>query len=320
MTFDAIVGNPPYQIADGGNNASAMPVYQRFVELATTIEPHYASMIMPSRWYSGGRGLDDFRANIMNDTRMRVLYDYASSDYCFPGVDISGGICYFLWDKDYDGPCTVTNAESQIAHSVKRYLNEFPILVRSNAAISIIDKVARRKEQTLDTFVSSQKPFGLRTFARPDENGDLTLRWNGGKGPISSDKVTGGTELIDKWKVIVSRVLYEHGGKADKNGQSRILSILEMLGPKEVCSETYIVVDSYDTEAEAAGLYSYLKTKFARFLIMQATSSIMITRGCFMFVPIQNFAEEWTDEKLYKKYELTEDEIAFIESTIRVME
>lgn len=320
MTFDAIVGNPPYQIADGGNNASAMPVYQRFVELATTIEPHYASMIMPSRWYSGGRGLDDFRANIMNDTRMRVLYDYASSDYCFPGVDISGGICYFLWDKDYDGPCTVTNAESQIAHSVKRYLNEFPILVRSNAAISIIDKVARRKEQTLDTFVSSQKPFGLRTFARPDENGDLTLRWNGGKGPISSDKVTGGTELIDKWKVIVSRVLYEHGGKADKNGQSRILSILEMLGPKEVCSETYIVVNSYDTEAEAAGLYSYLKTKFARFLIMQATSSIMITRGCFMFVPVQNFAEEWTDEKLYKKYELTEDEIAFVESTIRVME
>ena len=100
MTFDAIVGNPPYQIANGGNNASAMPVYQRFVELATTIEPHYASMIMPSRWYSGGRGLDDFRANIMNDTRMRVLYDYASSDYCFPGVDISGGICYFLWDKD----------------------------------------------------------------------------------------------------------------------------------------------------------------------------------------------------------------------------
>lgn len=320
MTFDAIVGNPPYQIADGGNNASAMPVYQRFVELATTIEPHYASMIMPSRWYSGGRGLDDFRANIMNDTRMRVLYDYASSDYCFPGVDISGGICYFLWDKDYDGPCTVTNAESQIAHSVKRYLNEFPILVRSNAAISIIDKVARRKEQTLDTFVSSQKPFGLRTFARPDENGNLTLRWNGGKGPISSDKVTGGTELIDKWKVIVSRVLYEHGGKADKNGQSRILSILEMLGPKEVCSETYIVVNSYDTEAEAAGLYSYLKTKFARFLIMQATSSIMITRGCFMFVPVQNFTEEWTDEKLYKKYELTEDEIAFIESTIRVME
>lgn len=184
----------------------------------------------------------------------------------------------------------------------------------------LLIRLQEKKEQTLDTFVSSQKPFGLRTFARPDENGDLTLRWNGGKGPISSDKVTGGTELIDKWKVIVSRVLYEHGGKADKNGQSRILSILEMLGPKEVCSETYIVVNSYDTEAEAAGLYSYLKTKFARFLIMQATSSIMITRGCFMFVPVQNFAEEWTDEKLYKKYELTEDEIAFIESTIRVME
>lgn len=320
MKFDAIVGNPPYQIADGGNNASAMPIYQKFVELATAVEPHYISMIMPSRWYSGGRGLDDFRTTIMNDIRMRVLYDYASSDYCFPGVDISGGICYFLWDKDYNGPCTVTNAESQVARSVKRYLNEFPILVRSNAAISIIDKVADKKEKTLDTFVSSQRPFGLRTFARPDKSGELTLRWNGGKGPISSDKVTGGTEFIDKWKVIVSRVLYEHGGKADKNGQSRILSILEVLGPKEVCSETYIVVNSYETEAEAIGLYSYLKTKFARFLIMQATSSIMITRGCFMFVPIQDFSKPWTDQELYKKYGLTEDEITFIESTIRVIE
>ena len=230
------------------------------------------------------------------------------------------GICYFLWDKEYNGPCTVINAESKIVHSTKRYLNEYPILVRSNASISIIDKVMSKKEETLDAYVSSQKPFGLRTFARPDEDGEITLRWNGGKGLISKDKVTCGAELIDKWKVIVSRVLYEHGGKADKNGQSRILSILELLQPKEVCSETYIVVNSFDTETEAIGLYSYLKTKFARFLIMQATSSIMITRGCFMFVPIQDFTETWTDEKLYKKYELTEDEIAFIESTIRVME
>ena len=201
-----------------------------------------------------------------------------------------------------------------------RYLNEFPILIRSNRATSIAKKVLALSSETIDAFVSSQKPFGLRTYARPDDVGELILRWNGGKGPIKKDKVTTGIELINKWKVIVSRVFFEHAGKTDKSGQSRVLSVLEILKPKEVCSETYIIVGSFDSEKEATNLYNYLKTKFVRFLILQASSSIMIAKGSFCLVPTQDFTYDWTDEDLYKKYGLNQEEIDFINGMIRPMD
>lgn len=186
--------------------------------------------------------------------------------------------------------------------------------------IRIINKVLYGGPQTLDKKVSSKKPFGLRTFVRPDETGDLVLRWNGGKGPIKRAKVVAGSHLIDKWNVIVSRVSYEHGGNTDKNGQRRVLSILETLKPGEVCTETYIIVDSFSSCAEAENLDSYLRTKFVRFLISQATSSIMITKSNFIFVPIQDFSKPWTDEELFEKYGLTDDEITFILGMIKPME
>ena len=320
MKFDVIIGNPPYQLNDGGNNASAIPLYQKFIKQSLKLSPRYLSMIIPSRWFSGGRGLDEFRSSMINDTHLRKLYDFENAGECFPGVDISGGVCYFLWDRQYDGPCTFVNVESENENTSTRYLNKYPILVRSNKAIPIIDKVASFGEKTLDKKVSSQKPFGLRTFVRPDDSGELMLRWNGGKGPIKREHVTSGIELINRWNVIVSRVFFEHGGQVDKNGQRRVLSVLEILKPMEVCTETYIVVDSFESETKARNLYAYLQTCFARFLILQATSSIMITRNCFIFVPIQDFSERWTDEKLYAKYGLTKDEIDFIESMIKPME
>lgn len=320
MKFDVIIGNPPYQLSDGGNNASAMPIYQKFIEQAQKLNPRYLTMIIPSRWYSGGRGLDNFRKKMIADIHIKELHDYANADECFPGVDISGGICYFLWDSHYRGPCKVINVENGEVDTAVRYLNEYPIMIRSNRAVPIIDKILINSPQTLDTRVGSQKPFGLRTFARPDESGDLVLRWNGGKGPLKHQAVTAGKELINQWNVIVSRVFYEHGGKVDKNGQRRVLSILEVLNPGEVCTETYIVVDSFSSEIEANNLWAYLKTKFARFLILQATSSIMITRNCFMFVPIQDFSIAWTDEMLYNKYGLNEEEVFFIESMIKPMD
>ena len=313
MKFDVIVGNPPYQMSDGGNNASAIPVYQKFVEQAIKLQPSYLTMIIPSRWFSGGRGLDKFRQTMLNDTRIRELHDFVNAEDCFPGVDISGGVCFFLWDKHYNGPCKMFNHLRNESTYAMRELNEFPILIRSNEATKIVKKIVGFGEEKLDKYVSSQRPFGLRTFARPDDNGELILRWNGGKGPIQREKVVVGREIIDKWKVIVSRVFYEHAGKIDKNGQARILSILEILQPKEVCSETYIVINSYDTEEEATNLYNYLKTKFARFLILQATSSIMIAKTSFCFVPVQDFTKPWTDEELYSKYDLADNEIALIE-------
>ena len=320
MKFDVIIGNPPYQLSDGGNNASAIPIYDKFIEQSKKLNSRYLVMIIPSRWYSGGRGLDKFREAMLNDRHIVELVDYANADDCFPGVDISGGVCYFLRDNSYDGPCTVTNVNGDQSYSAQRYLNQYPILIRSNKAIGIINKVTARKEETLFKLVRSQKPFGLRTYEKPEKEGNLILRWSGGKGPISDKKVTSGCDMIDKWKVIVSRVFFEHGGKADKNGQNRVLSILEILKPSEICTETYVVVGCFDSEEVAKNMYKYLQTKFARFLILQATSSIMINRNGFAFVPIQDFSISWTDEALYTKYDLNSEEISFIESMIRSME
>ena len=319
MTFNAIVGNPPYQEMDGGNNASAIPIYQKFIEQAISVNPKYISMIIPSRWFAGGRGLDKFRDLMMNNTHIRKLREYSDSKFIFQTADISGGICYFLIDNEYDGPCEVTNVDNGQKTSKERYLNEFSIIVRSNKAIDILHKVLSRNEDLLSNHVSAMKPFGLRTYEKPDETGKLILRWNKGKGPVEEDRITAGHTYIDKWKVISSRVFFEHAGQPDKNGQYRVLSVLEVLQPKEVCTETYVIIDAFDSQIQAENLYKYLKTKFARFLILQACSSIMVTKASYIFVPVQDFTSEWTDPMLYKKYELSQEEINCIESTIRDM-
>lgn len=319
MKFDVICSNPPYQLSDGGNNASAMPIYQKFVEQAKKLNPRYITMIIPSRWYSGGRGLENFRSTMINDLRIRKLVDYTNSSECFPGVDISGGICYFLWERDYEGACEVTNIENGTLNSMMRPLNQFPVLIRDNCAVNILQKVIAKNEPLLKDRVSGQRPFGLRTFARPQETGELMLRWNGGVGPFNINDVPAGHDMIDEWKVIVSRVFYEHGGQTDKNGQRRVLSILETLKPKEICTETYIVVDHSSSEKHAKNLKAYLSTNFVRFLILQASSSIMISKNSFMFVPIKDMSRTWTDNELFDEYRLTEKEREYINSVIRPM-
>lgn len=320
MKFDAIVGNPPYQEMDGGNNASAVPLYQLFMEQAILVEPHYISMIMPARWYSGGRGLDKFRSEMLNDERLCKMMDFSDSNDCFPGVDIAGGVCYFLWDKSAHGECKVISVHNGKQSISERKLNEYDTFIRFKEAISIIKKIQLRESKFYSERVSSQKPFGLRTYVKPTESGDIKLRYSGGIGPFNRADVTSGLDWIDKWKVTMSYLTYDHAGRPDKNGQRRIFSTMDILPPEMVCTETYIVIDCFDTEQEAKNLMGYLKTRFVRFLVAQLAATQHLSKATFGFVPVQDFTEEWTDEKLYKKYELTEDEIAFIESTIRVME
>lgn len=320
MKFDAIVGNPPYQEMDGGNNASAVPLYQLFMEQAILVEPHYISMIMPARWYSGGRGLDKFRSEMLNDERLCKMMDFSDSNDCFPGVDIAGGVCYFLWDKSAHGECKVISVHNGKQSVSERKLNEYDTFIRFKEAISIIKKIQLRESKFYSERVSSQKPFGLRTYVKPTESGDIKLRYSGGIGPFNRADVTSGLDWIDKWKVTMSYLTYDHAGRPDKNGQRRIFSTMDILPPETVCTETYIVIDCFDTEQEAKNLMAYLKTRFVRFLVAQLAATQHLSKATFGFVPVQDFTEEWTDEKLYKKYELTEDEIAFIESTIRVME
>ena len=317
MKFDVIISNPPYQLSDGGNGASARPLYHMFVNQAKKLGPRYLTMIIPARWYSGGKGLDEFRQAMLNDARIRRLIDYTDSKDLFPGVDIAGGICYFLWDRDHPGICTYTNNYNGSVTTIDKPLNEYATFIRYPIADGIISKVTALHEKTMDTMVTTRKPFGLATNVLPMPRGDLTLRYNKGTGPFMRSSITTGRDYIDKWKVMISYLSAEHAGQPDKSGQFKVLSTMEILPPLHICTETYLLAGCFQSENEANNLLSYLKTKFARFIVAQIAVSQHITKNSFSFVPIQDFTRAWSDSELYKKYQLTEDEITFIETMIK---
>ena len=320
MQFDVIIGNPPYQMSDGGNSASAMPIYQLFVEQAKKLNPRYLSMIIPARWFGGGKGLDDFRRETLNDDRYRVIVDYENANECFAGVDIAGGVCFFMWDRDHRGLCNVvTICNGQRTETIRK-LNEFGTFIRRAEALHIVQKVLAKKEKLMSDIVSSSKPFGLRTYVRPQEKGDIKLRWQNGEGPYKRSEITVGVEMIDKWKVITSYVGYDHAGNPGKDGKRKVFNKIDILPPGTICNETYLVINSFKTKYEAENMVGYMKTMFFRFLVSQLMFSHHITKTAYQLVPLQDFSHPWTDEMLYKKYDLDKDEIAFIESMIRPME
>lgn len=320
MQFDVIIGNPPYQLSDGGFGRSATPIYHKFIQQAKKLSPRYLSMIIPSRWFAGGKGLNEFRAEMLNDDRIREIVDYEDASEVFPGVDIAGGICYFLWERDSRGLCEIKNVHNGEAVVSVRSLNEFHTFIRHGQAVPIIRKVTAKGDKSMSEQVSSRKPFGLPTNARPLKRGDLILRWNNGEGPYSRKDITVGVDMIDKWKTITSKVSYDHAGQPDKNGMRKVLSIVDVLPPGTICTETYIIAGAFDRREEAENLAHYLRTRFVRFLVSQLSFSQDITKDRFYFVPVLNMTTLWTDEDLYKRYGLTEDEISFIKSKIRLMD
>ena len=323
MKFDVIVGNPPYQLDDGGNSASAKPIYHLFVEQAKRLKPRYLTMIIPARWYAGGKGLDDFRTSMLSDNRIRSIVDYPDSSDCFNGVNIAGGVCYFLWSRDEHGKCQVTNMKGESTlNSEPRELNEFPVFVRDNTAIHIVRKIRTKKEKTLDSIVSSRNAFNLPS----NENGhskqqsdDYSLLSSRGNSYISRSHVSDRDRLIDKYKVVITYAM-SGGNKPGSDGKYQIISSLTVLPPNAVCTETYLILDSFANQTMAENYASYIRTKFVRFLLLQALTSIHITKNVFLFVPAQDYSHPWTDELLYKKYGLTQDEIAFIDTLIRPVE
>ena len=313
----AIIGNPPYQVLDGGNAASAVPVYNRFVGLAKSLNPKYLSMIIPAKWYNGGKGLDAFRKEMLSDKHLACLFDYIDGHDCFPTVDIAGGICYFLRDADHNGLCRVTTQQLGERIITQRELDTDDVFIRHTKAITILEKIKKLTSSFLTIY--PRKPFGLPTNARPTSSGNIKLRYNGGIGVFQSDLVDVNTNLIEKWKVITSRLTVEHAGKADKSGQKRIISTLEILEPNTVCAETYLLLATFDTKNESLNFYNYIKTRFVRCLISMITSTQQLSRTNFRFVPVQDFTHPWTDADLYAKYSLTADEIDYIERTTKAM-
>ena len=324
MKFDVIISNPPYQLSDGGGGAgkSAAPIYHCFVNQAKKLLPRYLSMIIPSRWFNGGKGLDDFRRSMLNDDHMALIVDYSDSKDCFPsGVDIPGGICYFLWDSHHSGTCTVTNVAKDGSRITEdRVLNEFDTFIRQNRAVDIVKKVQLKGETMMSEIVSSRKPFGLESRQQFDPDGDIILRNSSGLGLVKSTRLLSGFDIVDKWKVIVSKVSFEHAGVPDKEGKMRVLSVIQKLEPHSACTESYLVAGAFDSDNEANNMISYLNTKFTRFLIMQMLASMNMSKSSYSFVPVQDWTKPWTDKELYTKYGITDDEIAFIDSIIKPMD
>ena len=316
MKFDVIIGNPPYQLRDGGHGASAIPLYDKFVQQAKKLNPCYLAMIIPSRWFAEGKGLGKFRQEMLNDDRIRKIVDFEDASEVFLSVDIAGGVCYFLWERDSTGLCEVVNICRGVENVSVRRLNEFDTFIRHDKAIPIIRKVLSKNEPTMDQQVSLSKPFGLRTFARPQASGDIFLRWRDGVGFYNRKNIAVGVEMIDRWKVIALRTA---DGDPGKDNKRRVFPRIEILPPKTVCTETYIVVGSYNAKYEAENMVAYMKTKLFRFLVSQFVYSCNITKKSYAFVPILDMSIRWTDEMLCERYDITPEEFAFIESKIRPM-
>lgn len=318
MKFDVIIGNPPYQLSTQQDSKQAKPIYNLFVEQAKKLKPRYLSMIIPSRWFAGGMGLNQFRENMLNDTQMKKIVDFSDSRDCFSGVDIAGGVCYFLWERNYNGLCEVASNISNNIYSSQRKLNEYGTFVRYQPAVEILRKIRQYDESSIADIISPVRPFGIPTKAR-GEGGNIKLIHSKGIGFISQSEVTVNKDWIDKWKVITSKASHDHAGQPDKDGKRRVLSRTEIIEPNTVCTESYIVLGCFKSNIEAQNCYKYVITKFVRFLVSLLSFSQDITRDKFSFVPMQNFSKPWTDEELYAKYGLTEDAIAFIDSMIRPM-
>ena len=335
MQFDVIIGNPPYQLNTDGFGVQARPIYQQFVEQAKALNPRFLSMVIPARWFAGGMGLDEFREAMLNDNRLREIYDYLTASDVFPGVGLKGGVCYFLWDRDNPGLCRVTTSykDEPQSISIRPLLEEgADVFIRFNEGLSILKKVAATEIGNIKSLalpepkkfmrlVSSIGAFGLESTFRGKEHeskGDLKVYRNGGVGYVARSAITKEQAVFDKWKVFIGRAAPGTGNK--DTYPHKIISTPFIGEPGSISSWTYMYIGPFDSKAEAESVLSYLSCRLTRLLILLHKPSQDTTRKVYTFVPMQVWNREWTDEDLYAKYGISENEIAFVEKVVRKMD
>ncbi len=323
MQFDVIIGNPPYQMKGGAGGSSDSSIYHLFVEQAKKLEPKFLSMVVPSRWLAGGRGLDEFRKEMLSSNKLLRLVDFPVSKEVFPGVEVKGGICYFLWSSAHKGACDVTVVRGDEETSSSRQLDEFDVFVRDPRAVGILHKVVNKAHQGMDTLVSNREPFKLESnfdgFHDKKKSGDIAIHYvRGGKrgiGFMPRGTITKNADLIDKWKLLVPKAGSDGGQKIPDS----VLGKPWLSSPPSVCTGSFLVI-SVDKQAEGESLETYYRTKFFRFLVSLRKITQDAFSHMYQWVPVQKWDREWTDKDLYKKYKLTKKEIDYIEAVIRPMD
>lgn len=321
MKFDVIISNPPYQLSDGGFGISATPIYNKFIDQAKKLNPRYISMIIPARWFAGGKGLNSFRDSMLHDRSIRIIHDYPNADDCFSGVQIKGGIMYFLWDRDNKGDCTVyTHRGDSVSEPEERPLLEpgCDTFIRYNIGVEIFRKVQAKNEESMEKLVSSRKPFGLPTTFHGHQNkneNDIAVYENNGVSYISIDEIPNHKEWVNKYKVFIPR-----SSSGSDSFPHPILGKPFIGKPGTACSETYIVIGPFENEETCKNVISYIHTKFMRTMAMFKKVTQSTTKALYTLVPIQDFSHSWNDEMLYEKYGITKKEQDFIDSMITPME
>jgi site-specific DNA-methyltransferase (adenine-specific) len=316
MKFDVIVGNPPYQMSGGGGGTNAASIYHLFVQAAIEMDPRYIVMITPSRWFAGGRGLGEYRAAMLADRRISTLVDYPNASDCFPGVDITGGVSYFLWDRSYQGDCSVsTVVGSSRTDPVLRRLDQDDIFIRQNEALPILEKVRSAGEPSIK--VSSDTPFGLATnYNGVDEESEfdsVRLYRRGSTAWTSSQSVTKNKDWISAPKVLIPKANGSSGIPSQVTGKPIVAE------PNSVCTQTYLVARLCDSTSEAENFASYMRTRFFRFLVSLRKITQDNMHSTFSFVPDIPMDVAWTDEMLFERYGLSEDEILLVKTQIKEM-
>lgn len=329
MQFDVVIGNPPYQIEADDSGQNVLPIYNKFVEQAKELTPRFLMMIVPARWMAGGKGLDDFRSTMLSDKRIRNLVDYPNASEAFPGVDIKGGVCYFLWDRDHEGSCAVTTVRGDETFGpIDRQLNEFDTFVRDSRALKILRRVLAHNEMSLADMVSPRDPFGpalssnFKGFHTKPREGSLRLYMNlsskHGETWVEPELVTKNHQLINVWKVLMPKA-----GPGNSGGHvipDMVLSKPVVAEPGSVCTLSHVVVGPVKSRSEAESLASYLRTRFARFMVSLRKASQDAPRSVYTWVPQQEWNRTWTDVQLFQKYKISDAEQDYIASMIRPME
>ena len=326
VTFDSIVSNPPYQISDGGgvNESSAIPIYHIFVRQAISLNPKFITMITPSRWFVGGKGLDAFREEMLKDNRLESIVDYPNANECFPGVEIKGGVGYFIWNRERNfsrNGCAITNVRNGVKNvTIRRPLNQYDVLIRENEAVTILDKVKEKTDKFISAKVASHKPFGFRSNfedfeIQKNQKNNVKIYLKEKKiGWVKANQITKNLQVVGKWKVLTPKA-----ATGDGKIPNSVISYSIVAPPNSCCSETYLLMGTFESEEEATRFSEYMKTRFFRFMLSLRKITQNMSQNSFAFVPDLPMNKTWTDAELYEKYNLTAEEISFIEGNVKEM-